>query len=236
MLKDSMFLLVIFLTNIIQGITGFAGTVLAMPPSILLQGIDVAKPILNLLGLFASIWIVVISYKDLNKKEFIKVMIIMFLGLLAGIYIYSVIPVPILLKIYAIFIILIALKGLLVKKEIELKEWILNSIVFVAGIIHGMFVSGGPLLIIYAAQKFREKSEFRATVSAVWIILNGYLAYSHWQTGLFTPTTITKLWWGIIPLLLGMIIGNILHKKMSQKMFLLITYILLIISGLTLLI
>lgn len=236
MLKDIMFLLVIFLTNIIQGITGFAGTVLAMPPSILLQGIDVAKPILNLLGLFASIWIVVISYKDLNKKEFIKVMIIMFLGLLAGIYIYSVIPVPILLKIYAVFIILIALKGLLVKKEIELKEWILNSIVFVAGIIHGMFVSGGPLLIIYAAQKFREKSEFRATVSAVWIILNGYLAYSHWQTGLFTSTTITKLCWGIIPLLLGMIIGNILHKKMSQKMFLLITYILLIISGLTLLI
>ncbi len=236
MLKDGLFLIVIFLTNIIQGITGFAGTVLAMPPSILLEGINVAKPILNILGLLASVWIVIISYKDLNKKEFIKVMGIMFLGLLAGIYIYSKLPVPILLKIYAVFVILIALKGLLVKKEVELQEWILNSIVFAAGIIHGMFVSGGPLLIIYAAQKFREKSEFRATVSSVWIILNSYLAFDHWKAGLFTSETITKLWWGIIPLLVGMFIGNILHKKMSQKTFLLITYILLIISGLTLLI
>lgn len=236
MLRDGLFLLVIFLTNIIQGITGFAGTVLAMPPSILLQGIDVAKPILNILGLLASIWIVIISYKDLNKKEFVKVMVIMFFGLLAGIYIYSVLPVPVLLKIYAVFIILIALKGLLVKKEVELKEWILNGIVFASGIIHGMFVSGGPLLIIYAAQKFKEKSEFRATVSAVWIILNSYLAFSHWKTGLFTQGTVTKLWWCLIPLFIGMVIGNILHKKMSQKMFLLITYVLLIISGLSLLV
>lgn len=236
MLKDGLFLLVIFLTNIIQGITGFAGTVLAMPPSILLQGIDVAKPILNILGLLASIWIVIISYKDMNKKEFLKVMIIMFFGLLAGIYIYSILPVPMLLKIYAVFIILIALKGLFVKKEMSLNEWILNSIVFISGIIHGMFVSGGPLLIIYAAQKFKEKSEFRATVSAVWIILNGYLAFNHWQQGLFTIETTRKLLWGILPLLGGMLIGNVLHKKMSQKMFLLITYILLIISGLSLLI
>ena len=99
MLKDILFYIVLFLTNIVQGITGFAGTVLAMPPSILLQGIDVAKPILNVLGLLVSVWIVIISYKDLNKKEFFKVMLLMFLGLLLGNYIYKIIPVPILLKI-----------------------------------------------------------------------------------------------------------------------------------------
>ena len=234
MLRDKLFLLVIFLTNIIQGITGFAGTVLAMPPSILLQGIDIAKPILNILGLLASIWIVVISYKQLNKREFIKVMVIMFFGLLTGNYIYLILPVPILLKIYAVFIIGIALKGIFVKKEIKLNEVVLVGIVFIAGIIHGMFVSGGPLLIIYAAKKFREKSEFRATVSGVWIILNSYLAYTHYKAGFFTGDTIKKLWWGIIPLILGMIIGNILHKKISQQFFLIVTYILLIISGLTL--
>ena len=234
MLNNALFLLVIFLTNIVQGITGFAGTVLAMPPSILLQGINTAKPILNILGLLASIWIVAISYKSLNKKEFVKVMVIMFLGVFAGNYIYSIIPLDILLKIYAIFIILIALKGIYIKKEMELNEWILTAIVFVAGIIHGMFVSGGPLLIIYAAKKFKEKSEFRATVSSVWIILNTYLFYTHYTSGLFVPDTVKKMWWGVIPLILGMLIGNILHKKMSQELFLTITYILLIISGVTL--
>ena len=32
------FFLVILLANIIQGITGFAGTILAMPPSLMLVG------------------------------------------------------------------------------------------------------------------------------------------------------------------------------------------------------
>ena len=43
------FYIVIFLTNVIQGITGFAGTILAMPPGLMLVGYDVEIPILNLL-------------------------------------------------------------------------------------------------------------------------------------------------------------------------------------------
>lgn len=236
MLKDTLFFIVIFFTNIIQGITGFAGTVLAMPPSILLQGIDTAKVILNILGIIASVWIVIISLKDLNKKEFIKIMLIMFSGLILGNYIYLVLPLPILLKIYAIFIVLISLKGLYIKQEKKLKEYILVTILLVAGIFHGMFVSGGPLLIIYATQKFRDKSEFRVTISAVWIILNSFLLYNHYIMGLLNKENIQKLYMSIPALLVGMMIGNILHKKMSQQLFLLITYILLLISGIMLLI
>ena len=33
-----LFYIIIFLTNVIQGITGFAGTILAMPPSLILVG------------------------------------------------------------------------------------------------------------------------------------------------------------------------------------------------------
>ena len=44
-----LFYIIIFLTNVIQGITGFAGTILAMSPSLILVGYDVAKPILNVL-------------------------------------------------------------------------------------------------------------------------------------------------------------------------------------------
>ena len=35
-----LFYIIIFLTNVIQGITGFAGTILAMPPSLILVGYD----------------------------------------------------------------------------------------------------------------------------------------------------------------------------------------------------
>ena len=45
-------LFVILFTNMVQTISGFAGTMLAMPVSILLVGITDAKIILNTVGLF----------------------------------------------------------------------------------------------------------------------------------------------------------------------------------------
>ncbi|WP_047382150.1 sulfite exporter TauE/SafE family protein [Cetobacterium sp. ZWU0022] len=236
MLKDILFLVVVFLTNIIQGITGFAGTVLAMPPGIFLQGIDTAKMVLNILGILASIWIVFISYKDIDWKEVRKILIFMIIGVALGIKLFTLLPLGFLLKVYAIFIVLIALKGILVKGEIYTPEIVLIGVIICAGIIHGMFVSGGPLIMIYVAKKLKSKSSFRATLSVVWIILNSYLAYSHYNQGIFTSTNINLLWMSIPPFALGMILGNILHYKMSQITFLKLSYVLLSISGIALIV
>ncbi len=59
MLQKILFFIVILISNIVQCITGFAGTVLAMPFSILLVGYDVAKPILNIVAIAVSVIIVI---------------------------------------------------------------------------------------------------------------------------------------------------------------------------------
>ena len=234
MLKNVMFLVVVFLTNIIQGITGFAGTVLAMPPGIFLQGIDTAKMVLNILGILASLWIVSVSYKDINWKEVKKILFFMVIGTALGLKIFTLLPLEFLLKIYAIFIILMALKGIFIKGEMKTPEWVLVGVILLAGFIHGMFVSGGPLIMIYVAKKLKSKSSFRATLAIVWIVLNTYLAFSHYNQGIFTSENLKLLYLSIPPFALGMIVGNILHHKMSQATFLKLSYILLSISGVAL--
>lgn len=234
MLKDIIFLGVVFLTNIIQGITGFAGTVLAMPPGIFLQGIDTAKMVLNILGILASLWIVVVSYRDINWSEVKKILFFMVIGTILGMKLFTLLPLGFLLKIYAIFIILMALKGIFIKEEVKTPEWVLVGVILLAGVIHGMFVSGGPLIMIYVAKKLKSKSSFRATLAVVWIVLNSYLAVSHYNQGIFTPENIRLLYLSIPPLVLGMIVGDILHYKMSQASFLRLSYILLSISGVAL--
>lgn len=234
MLKDIIFLVVVFLTNIIQGITGFAGTVLAMPPGIFLQGIDTAKMVLNILGILASLWIVSVSYKDINWKEVKKILFFMVIGTALGMKIFTLLPLDFLLKIYAIFIILMALKGIFIKGEVKTPEWVLVGVILLAGVIHGMFVSGGPLIMIYVAKKLKSKSSFRATLAIVWIVLNSYLALSHYNQGIFTSENLKLLYLSIPPFALGMIVGNILHHKMSQATFLKLSYILLSISGVAL--
>lgn len=235
-MKTVIFWIIILVTNIIQGITGFAGTVLAMPFTILLLGIDVAKPLLNIITLIACILIVFESYKNIVWKEFLKMTSIMFLGVFIGEYMYSIFPVDLLLTIYAIFIILIALKGILVKQSYNLDEKILVGIIMLAGIIHGMFLSGGPLLIIYAVKKLQDKGEFRATLASVWIVLNSYLLIKQFVSGLIVTQVVTLALWSIPVLIIAIIIGKKLYEHMSQKVFLMLSYILLLISGISLII
>ena len=81
-----LFYIIIFLTNVIQGITGFAGTILAMPPSLILVGYDVAKPILNVLGILAGVYVFVTQWKHVDWKQLKKVVIVMAIGIFGGFF------------------------------------------------------------------------------------------------------------------------------------------------------
>ena len=234
-MNEILFLITVFLTNIIQMITGFAGTMLAMPVSMILIGVDEAKAILNILGFLASIWIVLKNFRYVNKREFLKITSIMLIGIFAGVEIFDSLRVDSLLKIYAVIIIAIALKSMLIKKKLKFPEYMMLIIVVLAGVIHGMFISGGSLLVIYAAKKFDDKSEFRATLSAVWIVLNLYLMILHINQGLMSTEVFRLTLYSVIPLFGGIAIGNVIHKKLNQQTFLNITYVLLLASGLLLL-
>lgn len=232
--REILFLVVVILANIMEGITGFAGTMLAMPLSMILLGVQEAKSILNIIAMIVGSIIFVNTYKDTNKKELFRIIIFMIIGMLFGIYLFSIFPASGLAKIYGVLIILISLKGLFIKKEFKLSKLALTFVIIIAGIIHGMFLSGGALLIIYAVEVIKEKSEIRATLAPVWVILNSYMFIQDIYFGHITPQVIKLILYSIIPLLMAVALGNYLHKKMDQEIFIKLTYFLLIISGITL--
>ncbi|MFI3176173.1 MAG: sulfite exporter TauE/SafE family protein [Eubacteriales bacterium] len=237
------FLIVILLANIVQGITGFAGTILAMPFALMLVGYEVGKPILNVLGLLSGIYVFAGNYKAVNWKELKKIVIIMCVGMISGIVVKSffVGNDDILYKGLGVFVIGIALHGLLQKKKTEdsaitkpSKKW--NILLVLAGVVHGIFVSGGPLLIGYLSKIIKDKVQFRATISTVWIFLNTLVLIDDIRMGLWNVELIKWQLIAIPFLFVGMKIGTILYDKMSQQLFMKITYILLFISGISLLV
>ena len=234
-MKEIIFLFVLFVANVIQAITGFAGTVLAMPPSIYLLGMDNAKVVLNVMALLSGLMIAVMSYHHMNKKEVIKICVCMFAGMAIGIQICKTVPSEqILLIIYGVIILLIAGKNLLCHRQRTLPKALLLVILLLAGVIHGMFVSGGALLVVYAAQVLKEKEEFRATLAPVWVVLNSILLVSQVRQGVFTEGNIRLILISIIPLFMATWLGKKLVKKVSQKVFLNLTYVFLLVSGLSL--
>lgn len=238
-MNEFLFYIIILLSNIIQGITGFAGTILAMPFSLRLVGIETAVPVLNLLGLLSGIYVFAGNYKKVDRIELKHVVIIMGASLIAGLYIKSLLSKSprLLYIILGCIVIIIALQGLLsIKRQSKpyINNYLLAIILIAAGIVHGMYVCGGPLLISYMTRKLPEKSSFRATISTVWIFLNGMLFLSHILGGAFTPGVIKSSAISLPFFLGGMFIGAKLYSKMSQRFFVLLTYILLLIAGISL--
>lgn len=230
-MKNYIFLLIIFITNIIQAITGFAGTLLAMPPSILLMGIDDAKFILNFVTLVSCIIIVWQNKKAVNLNVLKKIVVYMIIGMAIGGGILRVVKIDILMYIYGLIIIIIAfmnLKG----KQIDLSHPVKAVCILIcAGIIHGMFLSGGALLVVYLAFLISDKDEFRATIASVWIVMN--LLFLIADVGKIGIDLQLFIFAGIscLPAYLGILLGNKFHNRVSKEFFMKLTYGLLFLAG-----
>ena len=235
-----LFYLVILVSNIIQGITGFAGTILAMPASLKLVGIGTAIPVLNLLGLLSGIYVFAGNRKAVDKKVLSRVVLVMGIAVVAGLFIRRLLSsnVQLLYYILGCIVVVIAVLGLVKTfgngSEKSPGEPLLNVLLVAAGIVHGMYVCGGPLLIAYMTKKLPEKSAFRATISTIWIFLNGIIFISHMLNGSFTLEVIVSSIISVPFLLLGMYLGSVLYKRMSQSFFVKLTYVLLLVSGVAL--
>lgn len=246
--RNFWFFIVVLATNVIQCITGFAGTVLAMPFSIMLVGFDVARPILNALGIVASVIIVTQKRQFVNKKELLKITCIMLAGMVPGFLIINHFSVNsgVLYKTLGIIVIGFTALGIIrsrrqgknnVKKQGRLfNDIVMYGLLLLSGIVHGMFVCGGPLLVVYANDKLKDSDEFRSTVSAVWIVLNSINMFTDIGAGRFNSGTVILLLISTAVLFLAMLIGNLIYKHMNKRAFMVLTYTLMAISGVSLLV
>lgn len=236
-MNNFLFALVVFASNVIGSITGFAGTMLAMPFCILLVDIQTAKAVLNVMGLVAGALIVFSDWRHINRKELLRICLYMGIGIVLGLILMRIAEMEVLLTLYGLFILGYALVKLFTKPGPPVKNrWLLTLVLIVSGLIHGLFISGGSLLVVYAISVLPEKSTFRATISGVWVVLNSFLLVQHIVGGFFTKDAILLTLICLIPLILSVQMGTRLHGKVPQKAFQRMTYVLLLISGITILI
>lgn len=226
-----LYILTLFVANVIQGITGFAGAVLAMPSCALLLGVDDARGTLDIIALLSGAFMSIWFRKDIAWRELGKILLLVSPGIAVGIWAFNVVPGDSLLVYYGGVVAAVGLWYLLGQRDIRIPKPIMLAILFLGGLMQGMFVSGGPLIVIYAVTILRDKKSFRATLSMVWLILNTVVLCQALIAGKVTPGVIDYTLIGLVPLIAATIIGGLLQKRLDQNVFMKLTYVLLIISG-----
>ncbi|MBP1744557.1 MAG: hypothetical protein H6Q58_1535 [Firmicutes bacterium] len=229
--------MVVLVTHFVEGITGFGSTALALPFCVMLVGVKTAVPVLAVLRLILSSCIVIVAFRDIVWESYLKIIAFAGLGLPVGMLIFTFLPEDILMKILGVFMILVAARGIYFSFNERTAvratgKKALNAMLFLGGIIHGAFSAGGPLVAIYATQELKSKSSFRATLSALWVTLNSVLVIKIALNGTLTAGSAEYLGWSVPFLLAGMLAGNWAHKRIDERVFEKMVYLVLFVAGL----
>ena len=104
-----------------------------------------------------------------------------------------------------------------------------------AGVIHGIFATGGPLAVFVSARELPDKAAFRGTLSALWLVLNALVLPRLVMEGQVSPTTLSTSAVMLLPLALGIAAGDWVHHRMDEARFRVVIAVMLLIAGTVLL-
>lgn len=108
-----------------------------------------------------------------------------------------------------------------------------SGMMLIAGVIHGIYASGGPPLV-YAVGRELPKRELRSTLSVVWLVLDGALALGFLFDGRYHEGTTRALPWVLFAMPLGLMVGEVLHHRVDEQRFRTALFVLLLLAGLIL--
>ncbi|CEK37461.1 sulfite exporter TauE/SafE family protein [Paraclostridium sordellii] len=235
-----LFVIIVMVAYIIEGVIGFGGTIIAIPLASAIVGLKPTVPVLTIVVLIASTIIAIKDIKFINKKEFLKITTLMMVGLPIGMWLFESIPEKPLKIALGIFMVIIGIKGLYEEKrksndlgeivvEIETnlnKDCISieettskrlnifqNFTIFCGGVLHGEFTCGGPFIVVYATKNIKDKTSFRATLCALWASLNLVMVGIDIYTNEITKDIIKLSFITMIFVFIAIIVSNIIHKK-----------------------
>jgi uncharacterized protein len=221
-------------------VTGFGCTVLALPFVTALLGLKNGVLVLAALAWLLALYFVITKFGLINFREYGVIVLFAGLGLPFGMYVFAALPAPLLKKALAVFIVLVSawqlirlIRGTL--RESRIPKPVLYFFLFLGGVFHGAFASGGPLIVLYASRVLSDKGSFRATLCLLWTSLNTILLAGFWLSGAFNAERLAQIG-ALLPFLgLGILAGEFIHQRVDAPVFSRVVFGALLATGLVML-
>ena len=233
--------LTVLATHLIEGITGFGSTVLALPFLTPLVGIRNAIPMLCVLNCVMAAYLVCRSWRSISWREFGFIALWVASGLPVGLALYAFLPAHVLCAVLGAAMIVIGADGVRKCRKRSAdpaapagakRSVLMRALLFCGGMIQGAFGSGGPFIVIYAAKALPEKSLFRVTLSLLWLVTNS-ARFAVWivQGTVWDRETFALTLAALPFMVAGVLIGDFLHRRVDEFRFRIFVYLVLCVAG-----
>lgn len=220
----------------IRGITGFGSALISVPLLALSQPLQFAIPLVLALDFTASLALGSTNFSKANWSEIKILLPAGMVGACIGAFALLTLPTQPVLIGLGVFVVVVGFRnvfGLQPEKRLS-RAWAIP-----AGLAGGgagaLFGAGSPPYIIYLTRRLQDKSEVRATFSWLIAIDGGFrLALFLFAGLLLEPKLQVAYLLGLLPMGVGLYIGNKVHADMTREGMLRVVGTLLMLSGLML--
>lgn len=237
MLLDPWLLLALFilLAYTVEAITGFGSLVIALSLGALLLPISELMPILVPLNVCMTSYLVWRHRQQIHWPTLLRLILpLMLAGTLIGYGLRPWLGDQLLQLLFGALVLWFASRELwrMARNHIATAHpaWLSRSLTLGAGLTHGLFASGGPLLVYALAGTTLDKGKMRATLLSVWLSLNASLTLLFLFDGSLLPS-LHKIIWYLPILVLGVWAGEFLHHHLNEQRFRQFVYALLVMTG-----
>jgi uncharacterized membrane protein YfcA len=240
---DAALFALVTLALVLEAILGFGATVIVVTLGAQFLPLDVLLPTYVPVNLLLSGWILAKDARHVDVRLLVRrVLPYMGLGMALGLLVPTGVDRRALLVAFGALTMALALpqvwsaasRGTSPHAHAPLPPVRAAGVLALGGVVHGLFGSGGPMVVYFLGRESLDKSVFRATLSALWVVLSVVLIASFVSRGHLNQDTLQRSV-GILPALaLGAFFGDKLHGRVDMRHFRLAVYALLFLAGFSL--
>ena len=202
----------------IESIFGFGGTIIFLGISGFFFDFNSLLKLAMIVGLSSGLAVLIQSYKYVSLKHLIKILIYTIPGALIGTYFISYFASDVLIKIFALILIVYGCFNLFFP-DIKFPQFLKNFFVILGGFIQGIYTIGGPFVLMGYKDYFSSKQELRSTMAGYFFIINSLRAIFFVFLG-GSYLEIVKMYYPIALLvMLSVWLGYFIHKQIPEILF-----------------
>jgi uncharacterized membrane protein YfcA len=229
---------IVLLAFTVEAVLGFGSTVLAVTLGAQVLPLDALLPAFVPLNLALSLYLVARHGRLVELRLlFRRVLPFVAVGMAVGLALFRLRAAKVLELGLAVFVVGLAaleLGKLLFATETRprpLARLPGAAVLALGGVAHGLFGAGGPMVVYFAGRELTDKGRFRATLSALWLVLNAALLINYASLGLLGRASATTTMTLAPALLLALFAGERLHRRVDERSFRPLIYVLLLVAG-----
>jgi len=232
----SLALIILVVAYTFRGVTGFGSGLISIPLLALFLPLTFVVPFISILDISASVIHSIHTRKHIAWNVILRAIPFAVFGVVFALFIIKSVNTLILVKALGIFIILFAIYSLIspTLKKNDSFVWPVFA-GFFGSLVGTLFGTGGPFYVFYFHLQKLDKTIFRATCAAVFLIDGLIRATGFTLSGFYTSTVLINIGLALPIMFLAMYIGEHLHTNISQRSFQKAIGIFLIFSGIALL-